>query len=337
MSGPPKPRIAISLGSSRPASSSKPRAHPPSTLGKRPHPSSFGHDSDSEDDAPPQQEAITGFGVNGAESRHEKNKQEKKEEYVIPRLENTWKGGKRQRSGLPGQDNGHDVKVKAEREEEPPIKWGLTVKEKKDPELQNEQDEETKEEQDAPPIKKEEEAPLTDDQRALNALTGVKEEHDDLVIPTETDAYRKALDTVGDNMTQEDYDALPEDFDAGRAMLLGMGWDGKERGGGKKEVKRRPKLMGLGAKKLDGKEDLEAWDQKAGSRDNRPPRLKDHRREEELRKEARRGRDSYKSERDREKESNGGRYREARKDRERDSDRRHRDRHHDDRRHRSRY
>jgi len=125
---------------------------------------------------------------------------------------------------------------------------------------------------------------------------------------SEADAFRRDSGGAAEESTTEDYDAVSEDF--GAAMLRGMGWDGKltEK---VKAVERRPAHMGLGAKKLDGEEELGAWNQKGGSKSSTKsrPRLDDYRSEERKGKERReeKYRDSYKQERDREKhlERNG--------------------------------
>ncbi|CAD6441833.1 807aebc3-e283-421d-ac5e-c75db44f9e86 [Sclerotinia trifoliorum] len=110
----------------------------------------------------------------------------------------------------------------------------------------------------------------------LDSLTGL-----DLIIPSVIgneggnelamgeDAYRKAIASAPDVSTLEDYKAVPvEEF--GAALLRGMGWDGEERKGGGKEVKRRQNLLGLGAKELKDAEELGAWVQKTDAKRLRP-------------------------------------------------------------------
>ena len=116
-----------------------------------------------------------------------------------------------------------------------------------------------------PPQKK------TADEEALDALLGKSEKPKgpDLIIPTapqtqpqsEESAYRAAIASAPDVSTLEDYERVPvEEF--GAALLRGMGWKGeknKSDGVRGKEVKRRQNLLGLGAKELDGAEELGAW------------------------------------------------------------------------------
>jgi hypothetical protein len=161
------------------------------------------------------------------------------------------------------------------------------------------------------------------EQEALDALMGNSSTgKSKLVIErgpvrvTEDDAFRRDFHNAPNESTLEDYEAMPiEEF--GAALLRGMGWDGKPRGTKVRQVKRRPNLLGLGAKELKGEEDLGAWNQKGKGKQR--PRLNDYKREEEKRREKREERhhDSYKSERDREKnaERNGHRHHDRHRDR----------------------
>ena len=96
----------------------------------------------------------------------------------------------------------------------------------------------------------------TDDERAIAALTGVKQEST-LTIPavTEEEALERDVQYAPDAPTLAEYAAVPvEEF--GAAMLRGMGWkEGQGIGNqkGQKTVKakipeRRPALLGIGAK-----------------------------------------------------------------------------------------
>lgn len=340
-------RIAIKFGASSSSSSAKPNA-PPSSLGKRPRPAkssshAFGgadSDSDSDDDRRHRgkHEAITGFGADGAETERKKRAEEQakkaKKEYVIARQPNRdWRDeikasrGASNKNILPAEaraaKDGTTTVDTAPADQDSGIKWGLTVKEKRaDDEKQDDKDgalPDTQKQQDdtpaAPP------KPQTADDEAMDALLGKRPSKEDKVIVTEDDAYSRDVDAAGAASTLADYEAMPvEEF--GAALLRGMGWDGQPRGAKQKEVRRRQNRLGLGAKELDGAEDLGGWNQKGGKTGpggkKRPPRLADYRREEEKKKEERRGgrEDSYKRERERERGSGGYGHR----DRERERD-----------------
>lgn len=296
----------FSLGATSKNGSAKPssRPHPKSGLGKRPR-NSFAHDEEDSEDSDygtsarrGKYEAVTGF----ADGDVIKEGEEKRvaAPLVIPKQENRdWKGEARERNGrggagasrrrnlLPeeeqkrrareGKDDGADVFNGNDAE----IKWGLTVKTKVKEELDDdggtiEQAAEVEEVENKPKLK-------TEDELAVEALMGLdsKRKGPDLIIPSvngngdvnefalEEDAYRKAIASAPDVSTLEDYEAVPvEEF--GAALLRGMGWDGKERKGGGKEVKRRQNLLGLGAKELKDAEELGAWVQKTDAKRLRP-------------------------------------------------------------------
>ncbi|KAJ5035358.1 uncharacterized protein L3040_007831 [Drepanopeziza brunnea f. sp. 'multigermtubi'] len=172
--------------------------------------------------------------------------------------------------------------------------------------------------------------PKSADEEALASLlgTGTRPKRPELVIQatgstmTELESYKAAVASAPPVSTIEDYERIPvEEF--GAAMLRGMGWkgDGDSRyGAGKKgkEVKRRQNLLGLGAKELQGAEELGAWVQKSDVKRLKPGtagggggsgggRMKagDYKRErdrERDRREERGGGSSYKRERERERE-----------------------------------
>lgn len=352
------PRIAIKFGT--PSSNNnlkKPsRPNPPSSLGKRSRSHAAwggGSDSESDDDKHRgRHEKITGFGAEGAETeRKKKDPRTEKKDYVIARQPNRdWKSDvnaqRRGKNLLPEEARAAKNGVSTTETGPAPdsgIQWGLTItkKEVKDEDQDTEEtqrpteDPKPKEEPSAqePPPKR------TADDEALDALLGKAPAKEEAVIhPSEEDAYLRDLTKTGDASTLADYDAMPvEEF--GAALLRGMGWDGKPRGAGVKEVKRRPNRLGLGAKELKEDEDLGAWDQN-GKKKNHRPRLNDYRREESKRKEGRGREDSYKMERERERERERGGYRDGGRDKERERERgsdRHRERHRDhDRDHRDR-
>ncbi|KAK8915600.1 hypothetical protein H634G_07836 [Metarhizium anisopliae BRIP 53293] len=330
MSEPSKGRIAIKFGStsSTPSSNKPSRPAPPSSLGKRPRShAALGadSDSDSDDDRRGRHEAITGFGADGAETRHKK-KEDVKREYVIERQANRdWRGEIRAQRGdnRPAEARGHQHNQNGSAERAPAdqdkgLSWGLTIKEKNDQPSPEPQDTPSETAKEAP-------KPKTADDEALDALLGNKPK-ETRVITTEDDVYKRDAATAGAASTLEDYEAMPiEEF--GAALLRGMGWDGEHRGPKSKDVRRRQNRLGLGAKELKGVEDLGGWNQNGAKKRSRP-RLDEYNREQNKRKEERGREDSYKRERERERdrERNGHRERDRDGDRDHHRDRRERDR-----------
>ena len=351
------PRIAIKFGSSSSNNNNKKpsRPNPPSSLGKRSRAhGAWGGGSDSESDDDKHRghhEKITGFGVEGAETeRKKKDPRTEKKEYVIPRQGNRdWKSEvnaqRRGKNLLPeearAQKNGVTTAETEPADKDTGIKWGLTITKKADEDepdadaAQGLTEEERRPNDDPSP--QEPPPKRTVDDEALDALLGKGPPKDEAIIhPSEEDALHRDLEKAGEASTLADYEAMPvEEF--GAALLRGMGWDGKPRGAGVKEVKRRPNRLGLGAKELKEDEDLGGWNQ--GGKKPRRPRLNEYRREEDKRKEGRGREDSYKREREREKERDRDRYRDGGRERARDRDRDYdrRERHRDyDRDHRDR-
>ncbi|KAF7561334.1 hypothetical protein G7046_g2806 [Stylonectria norvegica] len=346
------PRIAIKFGT--PSSSStlkKPsRPNPPSTLGKRPRHNAWGGGSDSENDEDKdsgRHEKITGFGAGGAETERKRRDlgAEKKELAIARQPNRDWRADARRRGNgknlLPpearAQQNGPVVET-APADQDTGVKWGLSVKEKTD-----ENDPENKE-QDVPgDSQSKEKAPSpeptkrTVDEEALDALIGNVPDTDAAIIhPSEEDAFQRDIQQSGEASTLADYEAMPVD-DFGAALLRGMGWDGKPQGARKKEVKRRPARLGLGAKELKEDEDLGGWGQ--NGKKKRRPRLDEYRREEAKRKEGRRDKAASREEasytHDRERERDRGGHRESERDRDRNNDK-HRDQDYDNHRDRAR-
>jgi hypothetical protein len=148
------------------------------------------------------------------------------------------------------QQNGVDPE---KMEVEPTVQYGLTIMQKKPEE---EAAEETAAEVDAMDVDVKDN--LTEEQRlekrALDALVSGSSADNELVIPfqTEDDVLRNDLNEAPDAPSLAAYEATPiEGF--GAALLRGMGWkDGDTTGkaGTKKpkETKRRPALLGIGAK-----------------------------------------------------------------------------------------
>ncbi|KAE8440430.1 hypothetical protein EG329_007613 [Mollisiaceae sp. DMI_Dod_QoI] len=230
------------------------------------------------------------------------------------------------------------------------IQWGLSVRKRvkvEDQDVAGAEDAESEEKHENGEETKDaeiEQKPKTADEEALAALLGQDKakKGPDLVISSanqtmgsppqhisETDAYRRAIETAPDVSTIEDYERIPvEEF--GAALLRGMGWKG-ETHGKVKDVKRRQNLLGLGAKELKEAEELGAWvhksdvkrlnpgsggDRRGGG--DRRPKASEYRREEERRREKReeRGGGSYR--RDRERDRDSGRGGDGYRDRDRD-------------------
>ncbi|KAI8935896.1 hypothetical protein NX059_007409 [Plenodomus lindquistii] len=160
--------------------------------------------------------------------------------------------------------------TEAKEKEASKIQYGLTIIKKEEP--QESKAAETSEPMEVETAKD----TLTEEQRldkkAMDALLTGKSTDEDLVIPvqTEEEAFYDDLNNAPDAPTLEAYEAQPiEGF--GAALLRGMGWkDGEAFGkNGKtakpKEVKRRPALLGIGAKEeaAIGVE-LGAWGPKSG-------------------------------------------------------------------------
>ncbi|THV45751.1 hypothetical protein BGAL_0454g00070 [Botrytis galanthina] len=288
--------FSLGAGSKNGSVKTNGRPQPPkSGLGKRPR-STFAHDDEDSDNSDNgtsarrvKHEAVTGFA--DGDVIREGDEKRVAAPLVIPKQENRdWKGEARERKGrgrnlLPeeeqrrraGEEN--EEKTDAVNGNDGEIKWGLTVKTQVkedliDSERTIEQTIQVEEVEDKPKIK-------TEDELAIEALMGVESKRNgpDLIIAsvnengndmvTEEDAYKRAIASAPDVSTLEDYDAVPvEEF--GAALLRGMGWDGKERKGGGKEVKRRQNLLGLGAKELKDAEELGAWVQKTDAKRLRP-------------------------------------------------------------------
>lgn len=294
--------MKFSLGGSKPTSpsSSKPTFKPskPSALGKRPI-AALHSDSDSDDDRAPKEVALTGFDEKGAVAQE---RTPEKPLLVIPKLEKEdWReqvrkrrrqaekragGGKnllppevqRQRDAEARGLTGEEGKVEKKK-----LEFGLQTVARKEadgegisgdapPEAAELQPETSQQAQGAP-------RPKTDDEIALDRLLGRSSEpKKDLVIPVDKkddkadkdeedipvdprEIYKRQIAAAPEPSTLEDYERIPvEEF--GAALLRGMGWDGVKKEG-RGDVKRRPNLLGLGAKELKGAEELGAWVQKA--------------------------------------------------------------------------
>lgn len=334
--GPKAPRIAISFGGSSSSKNNKKpsRSDPPSSLGKRSRTNALNHgfDSDSEgerDYRSGRHEKITEFGG-------ERKEKEKPRELVIKSQSNrNWKDELRARRG--GGKNILPAEAQAQRngaqnaETEPAdgdkqIQWGLSVKKRKTGEEAQADEASRRAEDDDETTNAENSAPRTADDDAMDALLGKKRPDEEIVIQAaEEDAYLADMKHVGEDSTLADYEAIP-DGEFGAALLRGMGWNGKMVEPNKKRpTERRQNQLGLGAKKLEGMEDLGQWNH-GGRKKSSRPRLDEYRREEEKRRTERKERrgESYRDERDRDRDRDrdrGDRDRHSHRDRDRDRDR----------------
>ena len=362
------PRIAIKFGSgsstpkpgisSKSQAPSKPSSKPSSTLGKRQRSHAFDHDSDSDEDDgfSGKHEAVTSFGMNGAENETRRKDSRSTDArnattpFVIGGHKNRdWKSEvkarKTGRNVLPHEAQA-EVGNGSLKETEPPdqekqIKWGLTIPKKQSPEEEittipadgakeqhDNSNDGTERERQSPG------QPDDPDDDAMNALLGKKRKSArDFVIEGETpqvseeDAYQRGYEEAAEVSTIEEYDAIPEG-EFGAAMLRGMGWKGEERAPKPKLPTRRPHLMGLGAKEDEELKKAEMA-KKHGHRERRP-RLDEYRASKDNERRSREDRrpGSYKSERDRERQNTSHSHRNGDRDRDRDRDH-HRDRNRD--------
>ncbi|PVH71660.1 hypothetical protein DL98DRAFT_563827 [Cadophora sp. DSE1049] len=266
---------------------------------------------------------------------------------LLPKEERAKRDGvKRQAEGKEGEGKKEGVDVVNGNDGD--IQWGLSVRKRARTEDADDLRDGKKEGgENAPPapsenlenIQKLEEAqiskpskPATADEEALASLLGTNKERKgpELIIPTpltEQEAYKAAVASAPDPSSLEDYERIPvEEF--GAALLRGMGWKGEKNVDTKKrDVKRRQNLLGLGAKELDGAEELGAWVQKSdvkrlntggGGRGSggfgggeRRPKAGEYKREKERERERReeRGGGGYRREKERERERDSGRDR----------------------------
>ncbi|CAN9176412.1 unnamed protein product [Alternaria alternata] len=211
---------------------------------------------DEPDDSNTQQE-ITGWDAAEGGALDANEKKEKEGPRIIPALPNRdWRAEARRKhlAKAPHQQSQTETKIVDESKmEEPKVQYGLTIIKK------DESQEIGAAEAGAPEPMEMKQDNLTEEQRlekkALDALISGKSTDNDLVIPvqTEEDAFLNDVHNAPDAPTLEAYEATPiEGF--GAALLRGMGWkDGEEIGKNgvaakPKEIKRRPALLGIGAK-----------------------------------------------------------------------------------------
>lgn len=304
-------RIAIRFGGASSNGAKKPpkntyRPTPSTALGKRSR-SGFDHESDGDESEDDRHEAITHFGVHGAGNDDDER----------PLRDQSKSGGRlrRSRSKDSAANSDRDEPAQSMKEdpveEEEPLKYGLLVSKK--PKKGTTKDDANRDGSDEAVL------PRTADEEAIEALIesgGKRTLH-----RTEDEAYRDATADAAEVDDVATYDAFPvEGF--GEALLKGQGWDGQMRGPKAKEIKKRPKGIGLGAKKMTVEEDLGGWDSK-GKTSQKRPRLDEYRSEKDKERRRRddRHRDSYKNERDRERDRDRDRPRDRPRDRHRERDR----------------
>jgi hypothetical protein len=270
--------LSISFGKPKTATSSKPSA----PLSKRPPPTLLSkQDSDDEgSDEAPRLETVTHFDTAGARNGVRKEKEEK----LIIKSQGNQDWRKRGRNLLPpelqarqqGQNRG-DAGAQVETIEvakEGGLKFAQKVERTENGAATDVEMADAEPLRDDTPTK-----PKTDDERALDALlSDGQRARSDLVIPqNELSVFRSDVSTRPESASLADYAAVPvEEF--GAAMLRGMGWkEGEEystrwknryaadgANGEKKvkrEVERRPALLGIGAKSegVNGGAELGAW------------------------------------------------------------------------------
>ncbi|KAF4555330.1 G-patch domain-containing protein [Elsinoe fawcettii] len=267
------PGLSISFGASN-TSSSAPPAPKPSTK-KRPH-ASLGDDSD--DERTPAKQVVTHFNTSGAINASAP-KSAKGPLVITPQANRDWREAskavqaqKRAKYGLPPAEGGKSAKEREEEirrieEAKKPV-WGLNVKKRKEGGEEVEQDDGEGDGKREVEVVQEEAKPKTEEERAMDALMGVKHQSD-LTIPaaSEEEAFQRDFKDAPDMATLDQYAAVPvEEF--GAALLRGMGWKegfgiGHQKGKKVEKAKiaeRRPALLGIGAKEEAAvKEEMGAW------------------------------------------------------------------------------
>jgi len=202
---------------------------------------------DEPEDENKQQEIVGWDATAGGAVELNGKKEEDKGPRIIPVLpDRNWRGEARkklaQAGGHPGQNGDVPEVIEA-----PKISYGLTTFQKEAGESGSPEPMDTA--ADTEP----KDDGLTEEQRleknALDALIHGKAT-DQTIIPvlSEREAFRNDIHNAPDAPTLEAYEATPiEGF--GAALLRGMGWkdDGKP-AAKPKEIKRRPALLGIGAK-----------------------------------------------------------------------------------------
>ncbi|KAF2630782.1 hypothetical protein BU25DRAFT_408059 [Macroventuria anomochaeta] len=231
---------------------------------------------DDEPDDTNKAQEIAGFDAAEGGAIDINGPKEKKGPLVIPSLPNrNWReeARKKQLERAPHtQQNGDVVMDEPEKE----VAYGLTVPTKPAEAQENGTTEA------AEPMEVDPQDGLTDAQRlekrALESLLNGKSTDATRIVPVITDeeALQNDLQDAPDEPDLDAYEATPiEGF--GLAMLRGMGWkdsDGESRKNGAKapkEVKRRPALLGIGAKE-DAAKDVELGEFNSKARGKKGPK-----------------------------------------------------------------
>ncbi|KAK8180120.1 DExH-box splicing factor binding site-domain-containing protein [Phyllosticta capitalensis] len=278
-SAPAPAKFSLALGSKKaPAPANKKRPH--STL----------QDSDDED-AAPQAQTVSHFDVAAGGAIDSAKKETSNGPLVISSQPNRdWRAEsqrKRQKSALPNRQNAHANAAADDFEEEKPV-YGLNIVNKEASSTPTEEQNgaattpapEGEAGAAAGDSTSEPAKPKTDDQLAIEALTGDKPKSE-LVLPaveTEEQAFRRDYESAPDMASLNEYEAVPvEEF--GAALLRGMGWKEGEAIGRRKGQKavqprileKRPALLGIGAK-ADAAigEEMGTWGKTAKSRRKGP-------------------------------------------------------------------
>ncbi|KAK7532183.1 putative G-patch domain protein [Phyllosticta citribraziliensis] len=226
---------------------------------KRPH--STLQDSD-DDEAAPQPQTVSHFDNSAGGAIDSNKKTPTNLPLVISRLPNRdWRAEsqtKRQRSLLPHHQNAHPNTQLEHAEEQKPV-YGLNVinKDTATPAAETPDAPESRADDASRRATTEPAEPKTDEQLAIEALTGNRPKSE-LVLPaveTEEQAFRRDYESAPDMASLNEYEAVPvEEF--GAALLRGMGWKEGEAIGRRKGQKavqprvleKRPALLGIGAK-----------------------------------------------------------------------------------------
>jgi hypothetical protein len=214
-------------------------------------------DDNDDDDANKQQE-ISGWDAAEGGAVDIAGKKEKEAPRVIPALPNRdWRNDARRRLAKAPHAQVQNGAITEQSEDTKLPQYGLTILKKEDAQKGSVEEIPAL----AGPAEPMEDVrdSLTEEQRlekkALDALVNGKPSDDDLVIPLhdEEERFRSEIQQAPDAPTLDAYEAMPvEGF--GAALLRGMGWKdgdaiGKNGAPAKpKEFKRRPALLGIGAK-----------------------------------------------------------------------------------------
>lgn len=274
--------LSFSLGGATPTQKQKQAGpSPPSRNNgtkKRDHSALLDDPSDDEAPQSGKRQQITHFDVAaGGAVDATKKKEEEKKPLVIAALKNRdWREESRQararKYGISvgakedeksGEAEGADKVVK----ETHGVRYGLNVKERSTSAVEEDH---TIGEEAAVVEQKPDEVEKTDEQRAIDALTGVQPVSTLTIPANEEEAFATSYATAPPAPSLSDYDAVPVE-EYGAAMLRGMGWKGPSTTSTPASKKKqpppakRPALLGIGADPNAAvAEELGAWGRKTG-------------------------------------------------------------------------